>query len=107
MAVEALELARDLLGTRAGLAAVERELVPGAAAPRGDGARAFLAAETPSRYFHPTGTCALGSVVDEHARVRGFDNVYVADASLIPHPVRAGTNFTVMAVAERVAELIG
>jgi choline dehydrogenase len=106
-AVEALELARALLGTRAGSAAVARELVPGLAAPRGDDARPFLAAETPSRYFHPTGTCALGSVVDERARVRGFENVYVADASLIPHPVRAGTNFTVMAVAERVAELIG
>jgi choline dehydrogenase-like flavoprotein len=39
--------------------------------------------------------------------VRSLDNVHVADASLIPHPVRAGTNFTVMAVAERVAELIG
>jgi choline dehydrogenase len=106
-AVEALELAREMLATPAGAAAVERELLPGDDAPRGKEARAFLAAETPSRYFHPTGTCALGSVVDAGARVRGFDNLYVADASLIPHPVRAGTNFTVLAVAERVAELIG
>jgi choline dehydrogenase len=105
-AVEALELARTLLGTAAGAAAVERELVPGPEAPSGDGARQFLAAATPSRYFHPTGTCALGSVVDDNARVLGFENLYVADASIIPHPVRAGTNFTVMALAEHVAELL-
>ena len=105
-AVAALELGRTLLSTRTGSAAVERELVPGDAAPRGDAAREFLAAETPSRYFHPTGTCALGSVLDERARVRGFANLWVADASLIPRPVRAGTNFTVMAIAEHVATLV-
>jgi choline dehydrogenase len=105
-AVEALELTRTLLDTPAGRAAIERELIPGSEVPRGEGARTYVAQTTPSRYFHPTGTCAVGSVVDEHARVFGLDNVYVADASVIPHPVRANTNWTVMAVAERVATLI-
>ena len=105
-AVEALELARTLLDTAAAQAAIERELVPGPEVPRGEGARTFLAQTTPSAYFHPTGTCAVGSVVDDHARVFGLDNVYVADASVIPHPVRANTNWTVMAVAEYVAALI-
>jgi choline dehydrogenase len=31
-------------------------------------------------YFHPVGTCALGSVVDRDGRVRGFEGLYVADA---------------------------
>jgi choline dehydrogenase-like flavoprotein len=105
-AVEALELARSLLDSPAARAAVERELVPGDEAGRGEAARSFLAATAPSRYFHPTGTCALGSVADEQARVLGFENVYVADASLIPHPVRANTNWTVMAVAEWVSTLV-
>jgi choline dehydrogenase len=105
-AVEALELARALLDTPAGRSAVERELVPGDDAGRGESSRSFLAAATPSRYFHPTGSCALGAVTDEYARVVGLENVYVADASLIPHPVRANTNWTVMAVAEWVATLL-
>lgn len=105
-AVEALELARSLLDAPSARAAVERELVPGDDVGRGESARAFLSDTTPSRYFHPTGTCALGSVTDERARVLGLENVYVADASLIPRPVRANTNWTVMAVAEWVATLV-
>lgn len=105
-AVEALELARALLDTPAARAAVEREVEPGDVAARGEGARSFLAADTPSRYFHPTGTCAFGVVTDERARVLGLENVFVADASLIPQPVRANTNWTVMAIAEWVATLV-
>jgi choline dehydrogenase len=102
-AVEGLELARTLLDMPAARWAIEREVTPGDEVPRGEGAREFLAQTTPSRYFHPTGTCAVGAVVDDDARVFGLDNVYVADASVIPHPVRANTNWTVMAVAEYVA----
>jgi choline dehydrogenase-like flavoprotein len=105
-AVEALELARTLLDMPAAREAVRQELEPGDEIPRGDAARAFLAKTAPSRYFHPTGTCAVGRVVDDQARVLGLDNVYVADASVIPHPVRANTNWTVMAVAEYVAALL-
>jgi choline dehydrogenase-like flavoprotein len=39
--------------------------------------------------------------------VLGFENLVVADASLMPAIPRAGTNLTVLAVAERVADLLG
>jgi choline dehydrogenase-like flavoprotein len=51
-------------------------------------------------------TCAFGSVTDERTCVLGLENVYVADASLILQPVRANTNWTVMAVAEWVSTLV-
>jgi choline dehydrogenase len=57
-------------------------------------------------FFHPTGTCAIGRVVDGEGRVLGFDNLYVADASIIPTIPRANPNLTVAAVAERLSSLL-
>ena len=57
-------------------------------------------------FFHPTGTCSLGKVVDVRARVFGYDNLLVADASIMPTIPRANTNLTTAGIAERVAELI-
>jgi choline dehydrogenase len=57
-------------------------------------------------FFHPTATCAFGRVVDGDGRVLGFDNLRVADASVVPSVPRANTNLTVAAVAERLAEAI-
>ena len=55
-------------------------------------------------FFHPTGTCAIGSGVDERGRVLGHENLVVADASIMPTIPRANTNLSVAAVAERLAE---
>ena len=55
-------------------------------------------------FFHPVGTCALGAVAEPDGRVRGFENLYVADASFVPEPPRSNTNLTVAAVAARLAE---
>jgi choline dehydrogenase len=57
-------------------------------------------------FFHPTGTCALGSVVDERGRVFGYENLVVADASIMPTIPRANTNLTTAAIAEKLAETI-
>jgi choline dehydrogenase len=54
-------------------------------------------------FFHPVGTCAIGSVLDQRCRVLGFENLYVADASAIPDIPAANTNLTTVALAERVA----
>jgi choline dehydrogenase len=55
---------------------------------------------------HPTGSCAIGSVVDPRLRVLGIEGLYVADASVIPEPPRANTNFPTMMVGERFVELL-
>jgi choline dehydrogenase len=55
-------------------------------------------------FFHPVGTCAIGSVLDERCRVRGFENLFVIDASAIPEIPSANTNLTTLALAERAAE---
>ena len=62
-------------------------------------------------YYHPAGTCALGTgaaaVTDPQLRVRGVAGLRVADASVLPVLPNAHPNATVLAVAERAAELIG
>ncbi len=54
-------------------------------------------------FFHPTGTCAIGRVVDGDGRVFGFENLHVADASIMPTIPRANTNLTTAAIAEKLA----
>ena len=52
-------------------------------------------------YFHPVGTCATGTVVDEDGRVQGFENLYIADASVLATIPRANTHLATLAVAEK------
>jgi choline dehydrogenase len=60
-------------------------------------------------YYHPVGTCKMGpdseptSVVDARGKVYGLDNLYVADASIIPVIPRANTNIPALVVGERIA----
>jgi choline dehydrogenase len=65
----------------------------------------------------PVGTCAMAgdsrlaasrikSVVDTDLRVRGVEGVRVVDASVLPTPIRGGTEAIVIAIAERAADLI-
>jgi choline dehydrogenase-like flavoprotein len=57
-------------------------------------------------FFHPVGTCALGSVVDTNGRVLDQESLYVGDASIMPTIPRANTNLSTAAVAERIAEIV-
>jgi choline dehydrogenase len=59
-------------------------------------------------YCHPGGTCRMGpdgdalAVTDARGRVRGLDNAWIADASLMPTIPRANTNMPVLVVAQRI-----
>ena len=61
---------------------------------------------------HTCGTCKMGpdsdpmAVVDPQCRVRGLDNLWVIDASIMPEIPRANTNATVIMIAERAAEFV-
>ena len=60
-------------------------------------------------YYHPVGTCKMGpesdptAVVDARGKVHGVDNLYVADASIIPVVPRANTNIPALVVGERIS----
>lgn len=99
--VEGVDVVRRLGASEPARALARRETRPGAATDVERYVR-----EQVRGYFHPVGTCALGSVVDGSGRVLGFDNLYVADASIMPTIPRANTNLTTIAIAERIAELM-
>jgi choline dehydrogenase len=56
--------------------------------------------------YHPTSTCAIGSVVDPTLAVLGVDGLRVVDASVMPSVPRGNTNAPTIMVAERAADLI-
>ena len=61
---------------------------------------------------HISGSNRMGAdsdpmaVVDQLGKVRGVEGLRVVDASIMPTCVRANINATVIAMAERMAELI-
>jgi len=57
-------------------------------------------------YFHPVGTCAIGSVVDSELRVLGVDGLRVVDASVMPVITRGNTNAPTIMIVEKVADMI-
>jgi choline dehydrogenase len=67
---------------------------------------------TVGSYYHPAGTCRIGAdtdagaVVDTELRVRGITGLRVADASVMPVLPNAHPNATVLAIAEKAADLI-
>ena len=76
--------------------------------PDGDSDEALRehVARTTFPIYHPVGTCAIGSVVDEELRVEGLEGIRVVDCSVMPKVPRGNTNAPVIALAERAADLI-
>ena len=52
-------------------------------------------------YVHATGTCAMGTVVDDDATLVGYDGVHVCDASVFPSIPDANTHLPTTMLAER------
>jgi choline dehydrogenase len=113
---------RDLDRLEAGLAMIRQaaasppfsavgaaEAWPGPDVRTSAGLRAWIG-RTVGSYFHPAGTCRMGSdpgaVVDLDLRVRGITGLRVADASVMPVIPNAHLHATVLAIAEKAAALI-
>jgi len=71
-----------------------------------------FARATHDSYHHGVGTCVMGpasndkAVVDQQLRVHGMDNVWIADASIMPTVTHANTNLAVLMIAERASDAI-
>ena len=61
-------------------------------------------------YYHPAGSCKMGpagdpdSVADAAGRVHGIEDLYAADASLMPAVTSGNTNMPVTVIGERIAQ---
>jgi choline dehydrogenase len=87
-------------------------LLPDAESARDEDAIRRHCLEFHATDYHPSGTLRMGpegdemAVVDERCRLRGIDNLYVADASVMPTIPRANINLPTMMIGERVAEFV-
>ena len=105
-----IRLARRLAATRAMEGLLRDERAPGPGVP--DVELAGYMRGSVGGYWHPVGTCRMGpardagAVVDPTGRLHGSENVYVVDASIMPTIPASNTHLPVIAVAERIAELL-
>ncbi len=80
--------------------------------PKRDEDWAEWARRTHTSYAHGVGTCKMGSasdplaVVDQRLRVHGMENLWVADASVMPTVCHANTNLTTIMIAERASDFL-
>jgi choline dehydrogenase len=106
---EGLGLARQAAASAVFAGLRRAEVWPAGQASTRAGLRAYIR-RTVGSYYHPAGTCRIGTgtgaVVDTQLRVRGVAGLRVADASVMPVLPNAHPNATVLAIAERAAELI-
>jgi choline dehydrogenase len=111
VAVASIRLARKLMSTRRMSAFAPSEVTPGASI-QDDKGLALAAGRCATTIFHPVGTARMGrpddpaAVVGPDLALRGFDNVVVADASVMPRIVSGNTHAPAVMIAEKAADLL-
>ena len=102
----ALELARDV-GHQAALAEWRAEEIYPRTDCRSDADLDAFVRRAVMTHHHPVGTCRMGheesSVVDADLSLRGFEQLYIVDASVIPTITSGPIHAAVLAIAETFA----
>ncbi|WP_434383146.1 GMC family oxidoreductase [Melittangium boletus] len=100
--VAGLELGLDIASQPAFREIAHRWVAPPKRLSREEAVAFVRRASSP--YFHPVGTCAMGSgeaaVVDARLRVHGLEGLRIADASVMPTIPSAGTLAPTVMIAE-------
>jgi len=106
---EGLRTARRIFAEAPLSEMVGEEIAPGNGAQDDASLDAHVRA-TAVTVSHPLGTCRMGvdeeAVVDQNLRVNGLDRLRIVDASVMPDLVGGNLNATVIAMAEKAADLI-
>jgi choline dehydrogenase-like flavoprotein len=107
--LEALEQARAVGAARALSDWRLDEYLPGPTVGTIAAKRAFLE-QAAFTHHHPVGTCRIGhdaeAVVELDLSVRGLDNLFVCDASIMPAITTGPVNAAIVAIAERFSDLL-
>ncbi|KAJ0377568.1 hypothetical protein COL26b_004275 [Colletotrichum chrysophilum] len=109
---EALKFDTRLLGSD--VTPVGRDILDGelaADAPltvdSADEAFAARARQVAGSCFHPSGTAAMGKVVNTDLSVKDVDGLFVADSSIFPRSISANLQVAMYALALQAADIIG
>jgi choline dehydrogenase-like flavoprotein len=109
--VEGLKIAREVAATEPFASWIKREIAPGPGITTDEELSAYGRAVHHTVY-HPAGTCRMGAagdemaVVDPSLRLRGFTNVRIADASVLPTMTSVNPVVAVLMIGEKAADVI-
>ncbi|MDF2434805.1 MAG: choline dehydrogenase [Mucilaginibacter sp.] len=99
--VRGIETVRGIMKRDPIASLIEAEITPGAAVGNEEAMREFVRAHAEVS-LHPNGTCRMGvdagAVVGPDLRVRGTDNLWIADASIMPDHISANLNAVCMMI---------
>ena len=109
--IEALKKARQVLASSVFDKFRGEEMAPGPDVQSDEDILAYLR-NSALTVYHPVGTCKMG--VDEMAvldpdslRVKGLNNLRVADASIMPDVISGNTSAASMMIGAKAAQMIG
>jgi choline dehydrogenase len=106
--LRAIELARQMVRTKAFADLFDGEALPGEGRSRKE-LEQYIRSHA-STIWHPVGTCKMGrdrmAVVDPQLRVHGVQGLRVVDASIMPTIVSANPNAAIIMIGEKAADLI-
>ncbi len=107
--VEGVKIVRRVMSMPSIAKQVVQEFIPGQSVADEAALEQFVR-DRASTTFHFVATCAMGpgedSVVDNTLRVRGVQNLRVADASVCPFVISGNTNAIAIAIGEKAADLL-
>jgi choline dehydrogenase-like flavoprotein len=103
--LQAMRFTRSLMKTRSFQSLCKAEVHPGTDVQTDDEWVSYIKSVCETVY-HPCGTASIGRVVSPELRVKGVENLVVADASIFPTLITTNINCAVMMAAEKAADLI-
>jgi choline dehydrogenase len=107
--IKALRLSRELFAQSPMRELIAEELLPGPQL-QADAALDHAIRQQAEHRHHAVGTCRMGTdedaVLDAQLRVRGIDNLRVADSSVLPEDPSGNTNVPTLMVGEKAADLV-
>ena len=106
--VAGVEIGLDLISQPAFKNIIQKRIIPGKLTSK-SAIEGFIR-DALTSYFHPIGTCAMGSgpeaVVDNRLKVHGVIGLRIADASVMPTITSANTNAATMMIGEFASQAI-
>ena len=108
--VEGIRVARSIFSAPSFDSYRGVEMLPGKEVQSDDEILEYLRAEALTVY-HPAGSCKMGTddmavVAPDTLKVRGIENLRIADASIMPYLISGNTNAPSMMIAQRAATMI-
>jgi choline dehydrogenase len=104
-----MRIVRDIMNAEAMAGIRGEELAPGPHVQTDEELLHWVMQNAETTY-HPVGTCKMGSdpmaVVDDQLRVRGTQNLRVADASIMPTLTSGNTNAPSIMIGEKAAAMV-